>query len=86
MIADLDYTLDALETAMDKDRSFIHKVLNGDRPMPPDFIDALPDDIEAEWHARCARRFGHLVVTPASDDTAELHIMRGLLTVLRRVR
>src|SRR6185436_20315407 len=70
VIADLSYSLDALQAAMRKDRSFIHKVLNGDKPMPADFIDALPDDIEAEWHKRRAERFGHLVVAPLEGSAA----------------
>jgi hypothetical protein len=62
VVADLDYTLDALAAAMGKDRSFIHRVLGGEKPMPPAFLDALPDDIEAEWHARRAAAFGRVVV------------------------
>ena len=86
VVVDLGYSLDALEAAMGKDRSFINKVLNGDKPMPADFIDALPDDIEAEWHARRAASFGRFVVTPASDDSAVQQFVGGLLTLLRLQR
>lgn len=85
VVADLDYSLDALQAAMRKDRSFIHKVLAGDKPMPPDFIDALPDDIEAAWHGRMFERRsrGGLAIAPASDDNAVQHFVGGLLTLLR---
>lgn len=82
VIADLNYSLDALQAAMGKDRSFINKVLNGEKPMPSDFIDALPDDIEAEWHARRAERFGRVVVAPASGDDAVRNLVSGLVGIL----
>ena len=58
VVSDLGYTLDSLHAAMGKDRSFIHKVLYGEKPLPQDVLVALPDDIEAEWHARRAESLG----------------------------
>lgn len=82
VVSDLGYSLDALQSAMGKDRSFINKVLNGDKPMPEDFIDALPDDVEAEWHARRAEAFGRVVVAPVTGPDAIRNLVSGLIGVL----
>lgn len=86
-VADCDYTLDALEAAMKKNRAYIGKVLNGEKPMSLEFITALPDDVEARFEQLRAESFGLIVVAPASAESAAKHLVAGLLGLLtsRRV-
>lgn len=82
-VADCGYTLDALESAMGKNRAYIHKVLQGEKPMSLEFITALPDDIEARYEHLRAEAFGLIVVAPAPDaDTAMRQLVSGLCGVL----
>lgn len=82
-VADCNYTLDALESAMQKGRAYIHKVLQGEKPMSHEFEIALPDDIEARYRQLQAESFGHVVVAPAPDhESAVRDLVRGLIGVL----
>ena len=82
-VADCGYTLDALEAAMGKGRAYIHKVLQGEKPLSYDFVIALPDDVEARFEQLRAESFGHIVVTPAPDaKTAAEHLVSGVLGLL----
>jgi hypothetical protein len=81
-VADCGYTLDALEAAMGKDRAYIHKVLQGDKPMSLDFIVALPDDVEARFEQLRAEHFGLIVVAPVDHATAVRQLVSGLVGVL----
>lgn len=82
------HTLDSLAAHMweahqrRRDRSYINKVLNGDRPMPAGFTDELPDDVQAEWHSRCAKRLGRVVVAPLSGPAAIEGFVGGLIGLL----
>jgi len=84
-VADCNYTLDAMESAMGKGRAYIHKVLQGDKPMSHEFEIALPDDVEARYRQLQAEAFGHVVVTPAPDqESAVRDLVRGLVGVLAK--
>lgn len=86
-VADCDYTLDALDAVMHKGRAYIHKVLQGEKPMSLDFITALPADVK-ERHAQLeAEACGFIVVVPVSGDDAIKQLVGGLVGVLhgRRV-
>ena len=83
-VADCDYTLDALQAAMGKDRAYIHKVLQGEKPLSYAFIVALPDDVEARFESLRAESCGHIVVTPVTGDQAVRHLVSGLVGVLGR--
>jgi hypothetical protein len=59
------WTLDALEAAMNGraggrgfDKSFISRVLNGERPLTLSFLLALPDDVEAHSKRSAPNRSG----------------------------
>ena len=82
-VSECGYTLDALAASMEKDRSYIHKVLQGDKPTSLEFIVALPDDVEARFEQLRAESFGLIVVAPASADSAAQHLVAGLLGLLR---
>lgn len=87
VISDLNWTFEAIAAAMGRGESYkthVSRVVSGERPMSLEFIKALPDDIEVEWHARLAAAGGRVVVTPASDDSAVQHFVGGLLTLLRQ--
>jgi hypothetical protein len=81
-VADCGYTLDALEAAMGKDRAYIHKVLQGDKPVSLEFIVALPDDVEARFEQLRAESFGLVCVAPASGADAIKQLVSGLVGML----
>jgi transcriptional regulator with XRE-family HTH domain len=80
--SDLGWTGDALAAHMGKDKSYISRVLNGEKPMTLEFLIALPDDLEAAWHSASAESFGRLVVEPVSGDLAVRNLVSGLFGVL----
>lgn len=82
VLAKSDWTLDALEAHMRKHKSYISRVLNGEKPMTLDFIVALPDEIEAAWEAKRAEHFGLVVVNRVSGDDAIRSLVSGLVGVL----
>ena len=83
-VADCNYTLDALEAAMGKGRAYIHKVLQGEKPLTLEFITALPDDVEARFEQLRAESFGLIVVPPVEGETAIRNLVSGLIGVLGR--
>jgi hypothetical protein len=66
-VADCGYTLDALEAAMGKVRTYIHKVLQGEKPLSYEFIVALPNDVEARFEQLRAEHFGLIVAKPPTS-------------------
>lgn len=81
-VSDCGYTLDALEAAMGKGRAYIHKVLNGEKPVSLEFIIALPDDVEARYEQLRAKALGLIVVKPSSGDAAIENLVSGLCGLL----
>jgi hypothetical protein len=79
VIADKGHTIDSLSAFMGgKDRSYINKVLNGDRPMPEGFTDDLPNEVQGEWHARCLDRLGtHYAVPKLTEEEARRQYLAG---------
>lgn len=85
VIDDLDWTYEAIAVAMgekDSYRSHIWRVVSGERPLTLEFLKKLPDDIEAEWHARLARQAGRVVVAPLSGPAAIEGLVGGLIGLL----
>jgi hypothetical protein len=83
------WTLDALEAEMNRraggrgfDKSYISRVLNGERPLTLSFILALPDDVEALFESKRAESFGQIVVAPVRGEDAMRHLVTGLVGVL----
>lgn len=81
-VSNSSWTLDALEAHMRKDKSYISRVLNGEKPLTLAFIVALPDDIEAAWERKRAEHFGLIVVERTSGDDAVRSLVSGLIGVL----
>lgn len=87
VVAEKGETLDSLSAHMrerghERDRSYIHKVLNGDKPMPEGFTDDLPDEVQAEWHARCAKRLKrHHVVPVLTREEALDQYLAGVVNL-----
>lgn len=73
------WTLDALAAAMGKDRAYIGKVLNGDKPFTLEFLVALPDDVEARYEHLRAEHFGLIVVQPLEGADAHRAFVAGFL-------
>lgn len=85
-ISDRGYSLEALAVAMGKGESYaayISKVLTAEKPLSYEFIIALPDDVEAEFHSRSAKDFGRMVVTPATGEDAVRQFVAGLFGLLQ---
>lgn len=83
VVTERDWSLDALKAEMDgKDRSYINKVLNGDKPMSVAFLLELPTDVQAEVATRWARAHGRIVVEQVTREIAIGHLVSGLMGVL----
>lgn len=82
-VADCGYTLDALESVMGKGRAYIHKVLQGDKPLSLEFSTALPADVKRRYAQLNAEAHGFIVVVPVSGDEAIKHLVGGLVAVLQ---
>jgi hypothetical protein len=68
---------------MGLDRSYVNKVLNGDKPLRHEFEIALPDDLEADYRRRQAEAHGLIVVAPCADPHDGMRqLLNGLATVL----
>lgn len=83
-VCDCGYTLDALQAAMGKGRAYIHKVLQGDKPVSLMFIVALPEDVGARFAQLRCEQFGFVVVMPATGEDAAKHFVSGLFGLLAR--
>lgn len=81
-MSETGWTFAALEAHMGKDKSYIHAVLNGDKPLSLAFMLALPDDLEAFMAACYAESFGRIVVKPATGADAIRNLVSGLVGVL----
>lgn len=84
-VATLDYSHEALTAAMGKDsayRSYVTRVLNGEKPLSMAFVAALPDDVRRLIAKEEAEAHGHIVVQPSHGEEAVRHLVSGLLGVL----
>lgn len=76
------WTIDSLAAHLEKDRSYVSRMLSDDKPFPIDAILALPDDLEAELEARRAERLGRIVVMPLYGQDALKALVAGLIGVM----
>lgn len=81
-VTDCGWTMDALQTEMRKDKAYINRVLNGEKPMSWDFFIALPDDVRDEFHERLVEARGQIVVKPVEREDAIRLLVSGLCSVL----
>lgn len=72
----------SLESAMDKDKAYVSRVLNGEKPLSLGFIQSLPADVEATYAALYAEAHGYIVVEPVSREVAIGNLVSGLMGVL----
>jgi hypothetical protein len=77
------WTYEALELATGKDRSYLHRVLNGGARCTLEFLASLPRDARARHACLVAEQYSYVVVQPASVDTSAAHLVAGLLGLLR---
>lgn len=78
----LGYTLDALEAAMQMPRSYIGRVISGEKPMTLAFEVALPNDLEALWDRYKTQESGAIVVDRVDDGEATRQLACGLFNLL----
>src|SRR5262245_16305083 len=82
-IENTGWNQDALSAHMQKDKGYISRVLNGEKPLSAEFLRALPDDVEALMARFWAESFGQIVVAPAaSRDAAVRNFISGLFGML----
>lgn len=80
-VADCGYSHEALAVALAKDRGYITKVLNADKPLGVGFLMALPEDVGARFAQLHAESFGQIVVLPARGEDALRQFAAGLIGI-----
>jgi hypothetical protein len=82
-LSDCGETMESIALQADiKDRSLVHRILSGERPMPSGFLDSLPHAAVGLWHARRAEAHGRRVFDPLDTETAVQHFAAGLLSLV----
>lgn len=86
-VKDTGHTLDSLAAHMEKDRAYIGKVLNREKPLSLDFLACLPQDVQAHYYQYRAEAFGYVVVEQMDEEKARQSFAAGLFNILapRRV-
>lgn len=80
---ELKWNDEALSSEMGyTDASYVGKVLKGEKPLSAAFLVALPDDLEAKFTGKWAKRHGAVVVEPLSGERAVEALVAGLVGVL----
>lgn len=83
-IEDAGWTEAALSQHLDTDRSYINRMLNGEKPLSLDRLARLPREIVARFGVLVAESAGAVVLMPSSRDDAVKHLLEGLLGILER--
>ncbi len=84
-VSDTGHTLDSLAAhfkaiGAPKDRAYIGKVLNQEKPLSYEFVVGLPDDVEARFEQLRAEHFGLIVAKrPTSREQAARDLISGVL-------
>jgi hypothetical protein len=76
------HTIDSLAAHMTLDRSYVYRVLHGEKTLTLPFLSALPPGVEVEFHARRAEQAGRIVVSPLDFEMARRSLVAGLMGVL----
>lgn len=82
--SDRRWTLDALAAEMGKDKSYISRVFNGEKPLTLEFVVGLPSDVEATYYQYRAEAFGLVVVEPCDEESARRHFAAGLFNLITK--
>jgi hypothetical protein len=82
-LQDCEWTYEALAVHTGKDRSYLHAILNGERPCRLDFLATLPEDVRARYAELVAQEYAFVVVRPAAAESAAAHLVAGLLGLLK---
>jgi hypothetical protein len=81
-VRDTGWGVESLASHMERDKSYISRVLNGEKPLGLVFLLALPKDVQAKVAESYARHWNFLVVRPVSPELAVQHLVSGLLGML----
>lgn len=76
------WTIDALAAHLEIDRSYVSRMLDGEKPWSGERLVALPDDLEAKLNAIRAEHFGLIVVRPLTGLEAQKALVAGLIGVM----
>lgn len=77
------WTHEALAAYMGLSRSYVSRVLSGEKPLSLEFIYALPDDVQCGFHAVRLEAFGAVAIEPVSGDEAVRQLASALFGLLR---
>jgi len=69
--------------AMEKDRAYIHRVLNGEKPCTLAFMTALPLDVKKQFARLTAEHYHFIVVQPSHPEHAAAAFAAGLFGLMR---
>lgn len=81
-VQECGYNLDALAAAMQKDRSYIGRVLNGEKPLHAEFEVALPEDVRRLFARLRAEAHGYIVVEQVDEASARQQLASALFHFL----
>jgi hypothetical protein len=81
-MSETGWGVDSLAEYMERDKSYISRVLSGDKPLGLIFILGMPEDMQAKFSELYAKHWGYLVVRPVSPDVAIQHLVSGLIGML----
>lgn len=84
-VLECGWTLDALSSHSEIDKSLISRVLTNDRPLTQKFLDAMPDEIVADYEKRRCRARGFIVVEPVDEETAQRYLAIALFSTLAKL-
>lgn len=76
------HTLDSVAAHMRIDRSYINKVLHGEKPLRLEFETALPPDLIGLYRKKQAEAYGYIVVRPLTGADAQCAFVAGALGLL----
>lgn len=79
---DTGWTPDALAALWQCHRSHVYRILAQEKRMGADDVCALPDELEAAFEARRAKRRGFIVVKPIEGLAAKEAIIAGVAGLL----
>lgn len=77
-----DAVAEAMGLKGESGKSYLSKMLAGEKPISARHLVSLPDDIEAIFARKYAETFNLVVVTPVFGEAAVRSLMSGLLGVL----
>lgn len=88
-VSDTGWTCEAIAAELNDalpgrrfDKTYVWRMLNQEKPFPPEVLVALPEDIEARFEQLRAEACGLLVIVRVDHATAQQQLASGLFNLL----